>query len=126
MEPVPTVFIVDDDASVGKALGRLLRCAGYEVEVFNAAAQYLARSAPQLPACLVVDIRMPGMTGVELQRRIAGTQLALPIVFITGHGDEVVRDQSLAAGAVDVLYKPVDDRALLAAIDRALERSIPH
>ncbi len=123
---MPTVYIVDDDASVRKALGRLIRSAGYDVEVFGGAAEYLAREAPKRPACLVVDIRMPGMTGVELQRTIEGTQMALPIVFITGHGDDAIREQSLAAGAVDVLYKPVGDDVLLAAIEKALWRSVRH
>ena len=123
---MPTVFVVDDDASVGKALGRLIRAGGYDVEVFSAAADYLARPAPERPACLVVDIRMPGMTGVELQRRIEGTQMGLPIVFMTGHGDDTMRRQTLAAGAVEVLYKPVEDQALFAAIELALRRSEPH
>ena len=119
-----TVLIVDDDASVRRALGRLIRAAGYDVEVFAGAADYLARDPPARPACLVLDIRLPGMTGIELQRALEGTALALPIVFITGHGDDAVRDQTLAAGAVDVLYKPVDDHVLLAAIERALWRSV--
>src|SRR5262245_15199826 len=123
---VPTVFVVDDDPSVGKALGRLIRSAGYRVEVFSGAAEYLARCPPERPACLVLDIRMPGMTGVELQRRIEGTQMGLPIVFITGHGDDAIREQTLAAGAVDVLYKPVDDHVLLAAVEIALRRSVRH
>jgi FixJ family two-component response regulator len=120
---VPRVFIVDDDASVRKALSRLIRSAGYHVEVCSSAAEYLARDAPQPPACLVLDIRMPGMTGLELQQAIAGTPMGLPIVFITGHGDEAIRAQSLAAGAVDVLYKPLDDQLLLGAIEQALGRS---
>jgi FixJ family two-component response regulator len=123
---VPRVFIVDDDASVRKALGRLVRSAGYEVEMFSGAAEYLARSAPERPACLVVDIRMPGMTGLELQQAIDGTRMSLPVVFITGHGDDAIREQTLAAGAVDVLYKPVDDDVLLAAIEQALRRSVRH
>jgi FixJ family two-component response regulator len=120
------VCIVDDDASVRKALGRLIRAAGYEVELFRCASEYLAREAPPRPACLLLDVRMPGMTGLELQRTIEGTQRAVPIVFITGHGDETIREQTMAAGAVDVLYKPVDDRVLLAAIAEALSRSVPH
>ena len=120
----PIVFVVDDDASVRKALGRLIRAAGYDVQIFGAAAEYLAREAPQPPACLVLDIRMPDMTGIELQRTIEGTQMGVPIVFITGHGDDVIREQTLAAGAVDVLYKPVDDQTLLAAIEQALQRSV--
>ena len=121
----PMVFIVDDDASVRKALGRLVRSAGYEVELFCCASEFLAREAPPRPACLLLDVRMPGMTGIELQHTIEGTQRDLPIVFITGHGDESIREKTLAAGAVDVLYKPVDDRVLMAAIERALSRSLP-
>jgi FixJ family two-component response regulator len=116
------VFIVDDDASVRKALGRLVRAAGYEVELFCGASEFLARDAPHRPACLLLDVRMPGMTGLELQQTIGGTQRDLPIVFITGHGDETIRERTLAAGAVEVLYKPVDDRVLLAAIEQALSR----
>jgi len=118
------VFIVDDDASVRKALGRLVRAAGYEVELFGCASEFLAREAPPPPACLLLDVRMPGMSGLELQQTIGGTQRDLPIVFITGHGDESIREKTLAAGAVDVLHKPVDDRILLAAIDKALSRSL--
>ena len=121
---MPMVFIVDDDASVRKALGRLIRAAGYDVELFCCASEYLAREVPTPPACLLLDVRMPGMTGIELQQRIGGTQRDLPIVFITGHGDEAIREKTLAAGAVDVLYKPVDDQVLLAAIEQALSRSL--
>jgi two-component system, LuxR family, response regulator FixJ len=79
---------------------------------------------PPRPACLLLDVRMPGMTGIELQRTIEGTQRGLPIVFITGHGDDDVREKTLTAGAVDVLCKPVDDKVLLAAIEQALSRSV--
>jgi FixJ family two-component response regulator len=118
--PEGTVFLVDDDASVRKALQRLIRAAGYDVESFADAAEYLARPAPSPPACIVLDIRMPVMTGFELQSAIAGTSRALPVVFITGHGDEDVRAQALQAGAVDVLFKPIDEEALVAAIEKAL------
>jgi FixJ family two-component response regulator len=120
----PRVFVVDDEASVRKALGRLIRAAGYQVELLSGGADYLARDAPEPPACLVLDIRMPGMTGLELQRAIEGTDRGLPIVFITGHGDETIRAQCIAADAVDVLYKPVDADLLLGAIERALRRSL--
>ena len=123
---MPHVFIVDDDPSVLKALGRLIRAAGYDVEVFGSATEYLARDPPQPPGCLLLDMRMPGMNGPELQRAIEGTRRSLPIVFITGHGDESMRAQVLAAGAVDVLAKPVDDGVLLAAIEQALRRSLVH
>ena len=116
-----TVFLVDDDPSVRKALQRLIRCAGYEVELLADAAAYLAGSAPRAsPACLLLDIRMPGMSGFDLQTAIAGTDHALPIVFITGHGDEQVRAHGLAAGAVDVLFKPLDQALLFGALSRAL------
>jgi FixJ family two-component response regulator len=115
-----TVFLVDDDPSVRKALERLIRSEGYDVQLLADAASYLARAAPGGPACLLLDIRMPGMSGFDLQRAIAGTPLAIPVVFITGHGDEDVRSQALASGAVDVLFKPLDEASLFAAIERAL------
>jgi FixJ family two-component response regulator len=114
------VLVVDDDASVRKSLRRLILTAGYEVEVLDCAAAYLARAAEPQPACLVLDIRMPGMSGLELLREVAGTEHELPIVLISGHGDEEVRAQALGAGAVEVLYKPLDQATLLAAIDQAL------
>jgi FixJ family two-component response regulator len=117
------VFVVDDDHSVRKALGRLLRAAGYTTELFEAAENYLARAAPEPPACLLLDIRMPGMTGLELQRTIEGTPMDLPIIFITGHADEEIL-QSVSAATVRVLYKPLDDVALLAAVAQALQRSM--
>jgi FixJ family two-component response regulator len=120
---LPKVFVVDDDRSVRRALGRLLRAAGYEIEVFDAAEAYLAREPPELPACLVLDVRMPRMTGLELQRAMQGTPMELPIVFITGHADEEFAEV-LAAVAVRVLYKPLDDTELLAAIEQALARSL--
>jgi FixJ family two-component response regulator len=118
--PPGTVFVVDDDASVRKALHRLIRTAGFQVESYADPGAYLERTAPASPACLVLDIRMPGMTGFEFQRAIAGTHRELPIVFITGHGGEEVRTQGLRAGAVAVLFKPIDEEALLAAIEKAL------
>ena len=84
----PTVFLIDDDASVRKALRRLLRAAGYEVEALDGADAYLDRLPPPPPACLLLDIRMPGKSGIDLQRAVQGTAHALPIIFITGHGDE--------------------------------------
>ena len=120
--PRGTVVLVDDDAAVRRALKRLLVSAGFAVASFADAASYLAAPAPELPACLVIDIRMPVMNGVELQAAVTGTRRGLPIVFITGHGDEDVRAQALAAGAIEVLFKPIDETVLLAAIERALAR----
>jgi FixJ family two-component response regulator len=115
-----TVFLVDDDASVRKALQRLIQAAGFEVEAFADAASYLARSTPTPPACIVLDIRMPGMSGFQLQAELFRAGRALPIVFITGHGDEEVRLQALGSGAVDVLSKPIDEHVLVSAILKAL------
>ncbi len=118
-----TVVIVDDDPAVRKALHRLIQAAGYRVESLADAAAYLARPPTPPPACIVLDIRMPGMNGLELQATIGGTSRALPIVFITGHGGEEMRSQALASGAVDVLFKPLEETTLITAIERALERS---
>jgi FixJ family two-component response regulator len=115
------VLVIDDDAAVRRALRRLICAAGYDVEVLETAAAYLERDAPERPACLVLDIRMPGMSGLDLQQAIEGTSRDLPIVFVTGHGDEDVRNHALSNGAVDVLHKPLDQAVLLEAIDRALK-----
>ena len=116
------MLVVDDDASVRRSLYRLIRSADYDVEVLDGAAAYLERAPEPAPACLVVDIRMSGMSGLDLFRTVQGTARALPIVFISAQGEEV-RAQALAAGAVDFLYKPLDEAHLFAAIDRALEIS---
>jgi FixJ family two-component response regulator len=123
--PNATVLVIDDDASVRRALQRLLRAAGYSVQAFPSAAVYLEEPASAPPACLVLDVRMPGMTGIELQQKLRGTARDLPIVFVTGHGDDEIRSQALGGGAVEFLNKPLDEAVLLAAIERALERSRP-
>jgi FixJ family two-component response regulator len=117
------VFLVDDDAAVRKALERLIRLAGYEVVSVGDPAAYMAGIAPKPPACLVLDIRMPGMSGFDLHSAVAGTPWALPTVFITGHGTEDVRAQAISSGAVDVLFKPIDETVLLTAIERALRET---
>jgi FixJ family two-component response regulator len=119
------VFVVEDDVDVRKAFDLLIRAAGYEVESLADAASYVARAVPEPPACLVVDVRMPGMGGLELMSAVAGTPRALPVVLVTGHGDEGVRAQAIAAGAVDVLFKPVEASALFGAIERALAAQRP-
>jgi FixJ family two-component response regulator len=118
--PRGKVFLVEDDPSVRRALHRLIRSGGYDVEPLPDAASFLACSLPATPACLVLDIRMPIMSGFDLQTAIVGTARALPVVFITGHGDEEVRAQAMASGAVDVLFKPLDAEMLFGAIERAL------
>jgi FixJ family two-component response regulator len=115
-----TVFLVDDDTSVRKALQRLLRAAGFEVHAFADGPGFLACEHGRGPACLVLDIRMPAMTGFEVREAIAGTPRSLPVVFITGHGDVEVRNEAITAGAVEVLFKPIDEQALVAAIEKAL------
>jgi FixJ family two-component response regulator len=125
VSPKATIFVVDDDASVRTALLRLIRAAGYTAEGLDAAAAYLRHPTPTPPACLVLDVRMPGMTGVELYQKVRGTPHCLPTVFITGHSDEEVRRRAMESGAVAVLDKPVDKEVLLEAIERALERSPP-
>jgi FixJ family two-component response regulator len=114
------ICVVDDDLSVRRALHRLLQAAGYQVEALASAAAYSERYVESRPSCLVLDIRMPGMSGLELQRRLAATAYLPPIVFITAHSDEDVRREALAGGAIDVLYKPLRRAVLLEAVDRAL------
>jgi|ERR1044071_4980838 len=120
----PRVFVVDDDEPVRRSLGRLLHSAGFEVELLAGAEAYLGREVPTRPACLLLDMRMPGMGGMELRHRIAGTARDLPIIFITAHGDEALRRALILGGAVDVLFKPLDADVLLAAIARALKMSV--
>jgi FixJ family two-component response regulator len=119
------VLVVDDDASVRKAVRRLLRSAGYLVEVFAGAGDFLAHPPPLDAGCLVLDIRMPGISGLDLQQQLAMTRPELPIVIITGHGDADLRQRALAGGAVAVLYKPFDDEALLASVARAIAGGAP-
>jgi len=120
----PRVFVVDDDEPVRRSLGRLLHSAGFEAELLAGAEAYLGRDVPTRPACLLLDMRMPGMGGVELQHRILGTAHDVPIIFITAHGDEGLRRALLRTGAVDVLFKPLDADVLLEAIARALKMSV--
>ena len=121
-EEQATVCVVDDDPSLRKALFRLLSASGYAVEVLESARAYLERHASSAPGCLLLDIRMPFMSGLELQRSLAGPD-APSIVFITAHADERARREAMELGAVDVLLKPLDELLLLAAVDRAVARS---
>lgn len=119
----PIVYVVDDDASICRALARLLRSAGFEVQTFPSAKAFLDWPAPDRPACLVLDIRMPGPSGLDLQSALREADRLLPIVFITGHGDVATSVRAMKAGAVDFLQKPFDDQELLACVQRALETS---
>jgi FixJ family two-component response regulator len=120
-----TVFLVDDDASVRKALARLVKSAGYQAQAFGSAREFLDSDwRSQGPACLVLDVRMPGPSGIDLQRELQTANAILPIIFITGHGDIPTSVKAMKAGAVDFLAKPVKDRVLLQAIEQALARAV--
>ena len=115
-----TVFVVDDDHAFRDSLRWLLESAVHRVAVFSTAESFLAAYDPQQSGCLVLDIRMPGMSGLDLQRQLVAANSPIPIVFITSHGDYDARARALEAGAVDFLYKPFREEALLKAIDSAL------
>jgi FixJ family two-component response regulator len=121
-EAPPCVFVVDDDLSLRRALGRLLKSAGHCVEMLGSAEEFLQRPAPAGPACVVLDVRMPGLSGIELQSALAERRSSLPIVFISGHGDIPMSVRAMKAGAVDFLPKPFADEQLLAAVRLALCR----
>jgi FixJ family two-component response regulator len=119
-----TVFLVDDDPSVRRALARLIKSADYQVQTFASAREFLDRKPDATePVCLVLDIRMPGLSGIDLQHELKLTNLVLPIIFITGHGDIPTTVKAMKAGAVDFLPKPVRDVDLLRAIEQALARA---
>jgi FixJ family two-component response regulator len=118
-----TVFVVDDDISVRESLELLLRHEGIEVETFSSAQEFLARPRASAPSCLLLDVSLPGLNGLELQRRISGEQQDMPIIFITGHGTIPMTVQAMKAGAVEFLTKPLSDDVLLNAIRSAIDRS---
>src|SRR5579863_4072432 len=119
----PVVFVVDDDISVREALELLLRHEGLNVETFVSAQEFLSRARATGPSCLVLDFSLPGLNGLELQKRVAVERHEMPIIFITGHGDIPMTVQAMKAGAVEFLTKPFGDDVLLNAIRSALERS---
>ena len=119
----PIVFVVDDDISVRESLELLIRCEGWQSETFSSGQEFLARPRARVPCCLVLDFSLPGLNGLELQKRIAVERTDMPIIFITGHGDVPMTVQAMKAGAVELLTKPFNDDVLLTAIRAALERS---
>ena len=121
--PIPIVFVVDDDISVRESLEALIRFVGWQPETFSSAEEFLTRPRPLVPNCLVLDVSLPDLNGLELQKLIAPDRIDMPIIFITGHGDVPMTVQAMKAGAVEFLTKPIDDDALLTAIRHALERS---
>lgn len=121
-EPKATVFIVDDDEAVRKSLGSLIRSAGLEVETFASAQQFLTRPRADVLSCLVLDVKLPGLSGLDLQKRMAEVNIEIPIVFITGHGDIPTSVRAMKAGAIEFLTKPFRDQDLLDAIHQAIQR----
>ncbi len=122
MKPEPTIFVVDDDEAVRLGLQALLTVRGYPVELFASAGAFLASVGPERSGCLLVDVRMPGMSGLELQRELKRRGMTLPLIVITGHGDVAMAVTALKAGAADFLEKPFDPDALLAGIEQAVGR----
>jgi FixJ family two-component response regulator len=121
-EAKPMVFVVDDDASVREALKSLIRSVGLPVELFDSAQEFLQRKRPDGPSCLIVDVRLPGISGLDFQRKLSEANIPIPIIFITGHGDIPMSVRAMKAGAVEFLAKPFRDQDLLDAIQVALER----
>jgi len=119
----PIVFVVDDDVSVRESLELLIRCEGWQPETFASAQEFLDYPRVHIPNCLVLDVSLPGLTGLDLQGLVAGERTDMPIIFITGHGDVPMTVQAMKAGAVEFLTKPFNDDVLVSAIRAALERS---
>jgi FixJ family two-component response regulator len=120
-QPDAVVFVVDDDAGVRESLGNLLRSVGLRVEVFASAQEFLGSSRANAPGCLVLDVRLSGVSGLDLQQQLTGSRPDLPIVFITGHGDIPMTVRAMKAGAVEFLTKPFRDQDLIDAVQQALQ-----
>ena len=121
-EPAPIVFVVDDDPSVRRAIKRLIESVGLQVELFGSAEEFLLGKRPNAPGCLVLDIRLPGISGLDFQRKLAEANIHIPIIFVTAHGDIPMTVRAMKAGAIEFLTKPFRDQDLLDAIHLALER----
>jgi FixJ family two-component response regulator len=121
-DAAPVVFVVDDDPSVRRAIKRLVESVGVQVELFGSAQEFLQRGRSDAPSCLVLDIRLPGKSGLDFQRELAEANIPIPIIFITAHGDIPMTVRAMKAGAVEFLTKPFRDQDLLDAIQLALER----
>jgi FixJ family two-component response regulator len=116
------VFVIDDEAAMREALQSLIRSVGLSVKTFASAREFLTSQRPEAPACLVLDVRLPGLSGLDLQRELAEAEIHLPIIFITGHGDIPMTVQAMKAGALEFLTKPFRDQDLLDAIQQAIDR----
>jgi FixJ family two-component response regulator len=121
--PTPIVFVVDDDISVRESLELLIRCAGWQPETFASAQEFLQRPRVVAPSCLILDVNLPDLNGLDLQKRVAVDRIDMPIIFITGYGDVPMTVQAMKAGAVEFLTKPFGDEVLLGAVRAAIERS---
>ena len=119
----PIVFVVDDDVSVRESLELLIRSEGWQPEIFASAQEFLSRPRVLVPSCLILDVSLPGLNGLDLQKRIASDRIDMPIIFITGHGDIPMSVQAMKAGAIEFLTKPFGNDVLLSAIRNAIERS---
>ena len=122
-EAQSTVYVVDDDASVRRGLSNLVRSVGLRAEVFASAAEFLAAKRPDAPACLILDVRLPGLSGLDFQAELTKARNQIPIIFITGHGDIPMTVKAMKAGAIEFLTKPFRDQDLLDAVQVALERA---
>src|SRR6202453_4562930 len=118
----PTVLVIDDDPDLRASVGRLLRSVGLETQLFASISDFLKSDPPDGPACLVLDVRLPGQSGLDFQRELAGANRLLPIIFITGHGDIPMSVQAMKGGAIEFLTKPFRDQELLEAIQLGLSR----
>jgi len=123
LQETPVVFVVDDDISVRESLEALIQCEGWEAETFGSGREFLSRPRTLAPSCLVLDVSLPDLSGLELQKQVAGERIDMPIIFITGHGDVPMTVRAMKAGATEFLTKPFVDDALLDAIRHAIERS---
>ena len=122
MQAAPTILVVDDDASVREAVAGLLRSVGHDVRVFASSQEFLGSQRPEGPSCLILDVRMPGLSGLDLQKELARSHPGLPIIFITGHGDIPMTVTAMKAGAVEFLTKPFRDQDLLDAVRHGIDR----
>ena len=122
VESTPTVFVVDDDASVRDAVSNLLESVGLRAETFGSGEEFLHAAKPQNPSCLVLDVRLPGTNGLDFQQQLGNAGISIPIIFITAHGDIPMTSRAMKAGAVEFLTKPFQKEELLAAIHQALDR----
>jgi FixJ family two-component response regulator len=118
---LPTVFVIDDDQDMRDALGNLFRSVGHDVKLFGSTAEFLQDNSSDVPGCLVLDVRLPGMSGLDFQNKLASANASIPIIFMTGHGDIPMSVRAMKAGAVDFLTKPFRDQDMLDAVTRAIE-----